>query len=119
MEIPVGMAIGAVDSRKVTILGALFFATLMMGCFGPGWGGGGPGYYGGTNYYTNDIYRGYGRYPEPGLFGGYAPGHDAWAASTRGRTSYGRGEASGGHVSSGGGGHASGGGNGRGGGHGH
>ncbi|MGD0076344.1 MAG: hypothetical protein ABSD31_18715 [Candidatus Binataceae bacterium] len=66
-----------IGSRKVTILGALLFATLVTGCYDGGWGGGGPGWLGGenpgyysnnyysNNYYSNNVYRGYGRYPEP------------------------------------------------------
>ena len=50
-------------------------------------------------YYSNNAYRGYDRYPQPGMnrsvFGGYAPGNQAWAASTRGRNSYGGGGAQG------------------------
>jgi hypothetical protein len=42
-------------------------------------------------YCSNNFYRGYGPYPQTDLFGGYAPAHDAWSASTRGRTSYGQG----------------------------
>jgi hypothetical protein len=98
---------GSIGSRKVRILRALLFATLVTGCYGPGWGGGSPGYYS-NNYYSNDVYRGYGSYPRPGLFGGYAPANEAWAASGRGRTSYG-----GGHFGGGGGGGHGGGGHGR------
>src|ERR1700722_20323935 len=82
---------------KVKILCALLFATLMTGCYdGGGWGGGYPGYWGGgspayysNGFYSNDYYRGYGRDPDRGLFGGYPPARDAWDASSRGRTSYG------------------------------
>jgi hypothetical protein len=104
---------GSIGSRKVRILGALLFATLVTGCSGGGWGGdpgwfGGesPGYYG-NRYYATDVYRnvyrGYGRYPRPGLFGGYAPHREAWAASSRGRTSYGGGHFGGGRHGGGGG----------------
>jgi hypothetical protein len=87
-------------------LRALLLATLVTGCYGGGWGGGSPGWSRGggspvysNNYYSNNVYRGYGSYPQPGLFDGYAPAHEAWAASTRGRTSYGREGAPGGqHV---------------------
>jgi len=102
------MTMQFIGSRKVAILGALLLATLATGCYDGGWGGGGPGWWGGgrpgyygNSYYSNNIYRGYGRYPQPGLFGGYAPAHEAWAASTRGRTSYG----GIGHGGGGGGGH--------------
>ena len=76
------MKIPSIDNRKVRIIGALLFATLATSCFGPGWGGGGtyyggggPAYYPG-NVYSNNVYRGYGHYDEPGrsVFGGYAPG---------------------------------------------
>jgi len=105
-EVPVKVGIGSLRGRKVRILGALLFVTLGTGCYGGGWGGGSPGWWGGrgspvysNNYYSNNVYRGYGSYPQPGLFGGYAPAHEAWAASTRGRTSYGReGEPGGQHV---------------------
>ena len=89
------------------ILGVLLFATLLTGCYDSGWGGGGPDYYGnssyyggpgyysspgyGNTYYSKNVYRGYGSYPQPGLFGGYAPAHEAWDDSSRGRTSYGGG----------------------------
>jgi len=126
----------SIGSRKLRILGALLFASLVTGCYGPGWGGGGSGYYpdygtgySGNSYYTNNVYRGYGRDPQSGLFGGYPPAHEAWDASTRGRTSYGGGEGHGGGGNAGhgggsehgGGGHAGGGGGGHGGGndHGH
>jgi hypothetical protein len=117
------------------MLGALLFATLVGSCYGPGWGGGRPGYYSspgyyGNGYYSNNVYRGYGAYPQPGLFGGYAPAHQAWDASTRGRNSYGghehggyggveHGGGGGGHSSSSGGHGGSNGGHGGGGGHGH
>lgn len=109
------------------LLGALLFATLVTGCYGPGWGGGGPGWWGGgrpayygNSYYSNNVYRGYGRYPQPGLFGGYPPAHEAWAASTRGRTSYGGyGHPGAVGVGHGGGGYGGSGGHGGGGGHGH
>lgn len=109
------MEMGSIGSRKVRILGALLFATLVTGCYGPGWGGGRPGYYsnygtgyyGGTgyypnSYYTKNVYRGYDRYPQPGrnrsAFGGYVPANEAWAERNRGRTSYGgAGARSGGH----------------------
>ncbi|HVB55160.1 MAG TPA: hypothetical protein VNE63_01840 [Candidatus Acidoferrales bacterium] len=126
------MKAGFIGIRKVTILGALLLATLMTGCFDGGWGGGGPGYYQGygggypsygggypSNYYSTNVYRGYGGYSQPGLFGGYPPAHEAWDASTRGRTSYGGG---GGEHRGGGGEHRGGGGEHRGGGggeHGH
>jgi hypothetical protein len=129
---------GSISRRKVLILGTMLVASLMMGCYGPGWGGGGPVYYsggegpgyysggGGPVFYSNSAYRGYDRYPEPGMnrsvFGGYAPANEAWAASSRGRSSYGEGGArSGGHSGGGGGGHAggTGGGAGHGGGGGH
>src|ERR1700733_11316897 len=91
-------------------LGALLFATLLMGCYGGDWGGespdwGGGGYSGySNNYYSNNAYRGYGGYSQPGLFGGYPPAHEAWDASTRGRASYsgGRGHGEGGHDERGG-----------------
>jgi len=98
------MKMRSIGSRKVTILGALLLATLVTGCYdggwggGPGWWGGGPGYYG-NSYYSTNVYRGYGGYPRSGLFGGYAPAHEAWAASSRGRTSYGGG--GGGHATGG------------------
>ena len=105
------MEIKSIAKRKVRTLGALLFATLMAGCYGGGWGGG-PGYYSndgygsyGNSYYSNNVYRGYGGYPQPGLFGGYPPAHEAWDASTRGRTSYGGREregGGGGHARSGG-----------------
>ncbi len=69
-------------------LAALLFATLATGCY-VGWGGGSSG------YYSNNAYRGYDSYPQADLnrsaFGRYAPAHEAWATSTRGRTSYGGG----------------------------
>lgn len=110
------MKMESIDSRKVRILGALLFATLVTGCFGRGWGGGSPGYYPsyGTgyypnNYYSTNVYRGYGQYPQPGLYGGYPPAREAWAASTRGRTSYGGARAtSGGHGRGGSGEHSGG-----------
>jgi len=115
----------SIGSKKVKIFGALLIATLVTGCYdggwggGPGWwggGGGGGGYYGGNTYYSNNVYRGYGGGESRGLFGGYAPAHDTWAASSRGRTSYsGGGATSSGHSGGGGGGHSGGGG----GGHGH
>ena len=87
--------------RTVKIFAAVLFATMMMGCYdgggwgGGGWGGGGyPDYYSGygspyqgyeSNYYSNNVYRGYGGYSSPGLFGGYPPAHEAWDASARGR----------------------------------
>ena len=90
----------------------LLLATLLTGCYDSGWGGGGPGYYGntgyyrsqgyyaspgyGNTYYSKNVYRGYGSYPQPGLFGGYAPAHEAWDDSSRGRTSYGDGRRGGG-----------------------
>jgi hypothetical protein len=83
----------------------LLFATLVTGCYGPGWGGGSPALWrgGSPGYYSNNVYRGYDRYPQVGLnrstFGGYVPAREAWAASTRGRISYGRaGATSGRHV---------------------
>ena len=107
----------SVGSRKIATLGALlfgalFFATLVTGCFDDGWGGGGPGYYPSygtaypSNYYSTNVYRGYGGYSQPGLFGGYAPAHEAWDESSRGRTSYdgGGGEHGGGGERGGGGG---------------
>ncbi len=112
------------------ILGAILFATLITGCYdgggyygggGGGYYGGGGGYYGGSSVYTTNVYRGYGGYHDyrQGAFGVYAPAHDTWAASSRGRTSYGGGwhGASEGTVHASGGGHASSGGHG-GGGHG-
>ncbi len=110
------MKIGFIDSRKVTILAALLIATLAAGCYGPGWGGGGGWWGGGPSYYNTDVYRGYGGYSRPGWLGGYPSAHDTWAASTRGRTSYGGGgeHAGGGqHASGGGGGHGGGGSHGR------
>ncbi len=103
------MKMGFVGGRKVTILAALLLATLVAGCYDGGWGGG-PGWWGGggPSYYSTNVYRGYGGYSRPGLFGGYPSAHDTWAASTRGRTSYGGG--GGGHASGGGGGHGGGGG---------
>src|SRR5208282_361096 len=100
------MIMGFIGSRKVAILGALLFAILVTGCYDGGWGGGGPGwwgggspaYYGGNTYYSKNVYRGYGGEEPRGLFGGYAPAHEAWDASSRGRTSYGGG--SGGHTGS-------------------
>ena len=90
--------------RKVRIFAAVLFASLLAACYdGGGWGGGpdyysngGYGSYGGNSYYTNNVYRGYGGYSEPGLFGGYPPAHEAWDASTRGRSSYGDGYQGGG-----------------------
>ncbi len=122
------MEMESVGSRKVTILGALlfaamiFFATLATGCYDNGGWGGGPGYYGnsgyygpyyggyyGGNYYGNRYYRGWDHDHDHdwgrGAFGGWAPGHEAWEASSRGRTSFGgagHGGFGGGH---GGGGH--------------
>src|SRR5208282_2684583 len=99
-----------IGSREVTILGALLLATLVMRCYdgGGGWGGGNP------NYYSTNVYRGYGGYSYPGMFGGYAPGYEAWDESGRGRTSYGgggEGHDGGGHDGGGhdGGGHDGGG----------
>lgn len=113
MEIPARMKMTSIRSQLLTILGALFLATLLTGCYdssygGPGYYGnsgyyGTPGYYGssgyygspgygGNTYYSKNVYRGYGSYPQPGLFGGYAPAHEAWDESSRGRTSYGGGE---------------------------
>jgi len=104
MKISAKMKKGSLSSRQVRILGALLFATLVAGCYESGWGGGGSGYYGspayygspgyyaspgyGNTYYSKNVYRGYGSYPQPGLFGGYAPAHEAWDDSSRGRTSY-------------------------------
>ena len=51
-----------------------------MGRGYPGYWGGSPGYHS-NDFYSNNYYRGYGREPERGLFGGYAPAHDAWGAS--------------------------------------
>jgi len=95
------MEMESIGSKKVKILASLLLATLLAGCYGPGWGGGSPGWWGGessgyqtNNYYSNNVYRGYDKYPQPGLnrstFGGYVPANQAWAESTRGRTSYGR-----------------------------
>jgi len=99
MKISAKMKKGSISSSQVRILGALLFATLLAGCYESGWGGGGPGYYGspgyyaspgyGNTYYSKNVYRGHGSYPQPGLFGGYAPAHEAWDDSRRGRTSYG------------------------------
>ena len=96
----------------MSILAAVVFATLATGCGGggyPGYYGGGNGYGGGYgngygggygngygggyggNYYGNNYYRGYGGYPQSGFLGGYAPGHEAWQESGRGRASYGGG----------------------------
>src|SRR5580704_2832130 len=94
---------------KAGILASLFLATLLTGCYDSGWGGGSPGWegegpsYQTNSYYSNNVYRGYDKYPQPGLnrstFGGYVPANQAWAESSRGRTSYGRSTAtSGGHV---------------------
>jgi len=66
MEIAVKMKMGIIGSRKVTILGALLFATLVAGCYGPGWGGGGGWWGGGPGYYSTNVYRGYGGYSHPG-----------------------------------------------------
>lgn len=119
---------GSIGGRKMRLLGALLFATLVTGCYVGGWRGGRPGYYSspgyyGNSYYSNNPYRGYGAYPQPGLFGGYPPAHEAWAASTRGRTSYGsvehHGGASRGYTVGGGGHGGGGGGHGGGDGHGH
>jgi hypothetical protein len=103
------MKLASIGSWKVRILGALLFATLVTGCYGggsggdPGWFGvESPGYYH-NRYYSTDVYRGYGRYPRPGLFDGYAPRREAWAASSRGRTSYGGGHFGGGRHGGGGG----------------
>jgi hypothetical protein len=93
------MKMEPIANRIVGILGALPLVTLMSGCYesGPGWwGGGNQGYYGNSDYYGNpgygrnayyssNIYRGYGSYPQPGLFGGYAPGRETWDDSDRGR----------------------------------
>ncbi len=108
MNIPAKIKKGSIGSRKMRILGVLLLATLMTGCYDSGWGGGGPGYYGnsgyyggpgyyaspgygGNTYYSKNVYRGYGGQENRGLFGGYAPAHEAWDASSRGRTSYGGG----------------------------
>lgn len=46
-----------------------------------------------SGLHSNNVYRGYDRYPQVGLnrstFGGYVPAREAWAASTCGRISYG------------------------------
>ncbi len=81
-------------NRKARLLVALLVATFAPSCYGGGggWGGGGyypNSYYSNNNYYSRDVYRGYGGYAQPGLFGGYPPAHEAWAASSRGRASYG------------------------------
>jgi hypothetical protein len=82
-------------SRCITILGAILLATLVAACYdGGGYYGGGGGYDGGVAYYGGPTYyRGYGGYHDygRGAFGGYAPAHDTWAASSRGRTSFGGG----------------------------
>lgn len=136
------MEMESIGSQKLNIPRALVFATLLLatlltGCYGPDyygggggyyggggggwWGGpswwGGPGYVGSTNVYTRNVYRGYGGY-DAGVnrtaFGAYAPAHDTWAASTRGRTSFGGGGVhtvtGGGTSFHGGGGHGGGGG---------
>ncbi|HUY26097.1 MAG TPA: hypothetical protein VMV27_01645 [Candidatus Binataceae bacterium] len=121
------MNTSSIRARIARVFAALLFATLVTGCFGggPGWGGGGwgggyPGNYS-NNYYSNGGYRGYDSYSHPGmnrsLFGGYAPGNEAWKASSRGRNSYG-GHGNEGHGGGDRGGHH-GGGHGRGGKHGH
>jgi hypothetical protein len=61
------------------------------------------GYSGGNTYYTKNVYRGYNsNYPEPDLnrseFGVYAPANETWAASTRGRASYGASSYNSGHT---------------------
>lgn len=95
MEFLAKMKMVSINSRTMTILGVLLFATLVTGCYDSGYYGspsyyGSPGY-GGNTYYSKNVYRGYGSYPQPGLFGGYAPAHEAWDDSSRGRTSYGGG----------------------------
>jgi hypothetical protein len=108
MKILAKMKRGSIGGRKLRIHGVLLLAILATGCYDLGWGGG-PGYYGnssyygspdyyaspgyGNTYYSKNVYRGYGSYPQPGLFGGYAPAREAWDDSSRGRTSY----SSGGH----------------------
>jgi len=127
-----------IDGRKLTLPGAIlfatliFFATLVTGCYdgGGGYYDNGPGYYGpyyggyyGGNYYGNGYYRGWDHGHDynwgRGAFGGYAPGHNAWDSSSRGRASFGGGVGAGhgGGVGAGHGGGFGGGGHG-GGGHG-
>ena len=122
MEIPAKVKTGSIGSRKVTLLAALLFATLVAGCYGPAVAADGGaavpdiGVVGRATTRPMSIAAGAVAVgitveTERGLFGGYAPAHETWAASSRGRTSYGGG--GGGHASGGGGGgHASGGGGG-------
>ena len=106
------MKMGSIRSRKLGILGALLFATLVTACYGPGWGGGSawwglaePGYYygGGGGYLHNYYYRGWGGLRDDAsgrsVFAGYAPAQDAWNASSRGRASLGGGVSGDGHGS--------------------
>src|SRR6202167_5543303 len=104
------MKIKSTRSRGLKVSVVLLLVTLMAGCYdGGGWGEGYPGGWGGygsgysNNYYSDYGYRGYGSYAEPGLFGGYAPAHEAWDAGIRGRSSYGHGYVGGGEHGFGGG----------------
>jgi hypothetical protein len=52
---------------RTMVLGALATATLLAGCVGDGYGGGGPGYAGGNEYRRYDYNR-----PDPAYNGYYA-----------------------------------------------
>lgn len=93
----------AFAGRTLRFACALAFSIFIAGCFesSPGYWGGGGGYNGSsgysTDYYSNPsyAYRGWSKTPEPGYysgaFGRYESGRDTWAASNRGRSSWGRG----------------------------
>jgi hypothetical protein len=72
----------SIGSSQMKVFGVLIFATLVMGCYDAGWGGGSPGYgsyYGGPGYSSY-----YGATPDyiPYYGGpGYVPGYDTGYSS--------------------------------------